>query len=53
MDFHDIVLTTYTTLGKEWKSQGQDREIFSANWHRVILDEGRRGILYCESVYEI
>ncbi|KAH7147056.1 SNF2 family N-terminal domain-containing protein [Dactylonectria estremocensis] len=39
--FHDIVLTTYTTLAKEWQDQEQS-QVFSHDWHRVVLDEGRR-----------
>ncbi|KAI3532370.1 DNA repair protein rad5 [Colletotrichum abscissum] len=37
----DIILTTYTTLAKEWKVHVQTNEspIFSHEWHRIILDE--------------
>ncbi|UQC74163.1 DNA repair protein rad5 [Colletotrichum lupini] len=37
----DIILTTYTTLAKEWKIHMQTNEspIFSHEWHRIILDE--------------
>ncbi|KXH44711.1 DNA repair protein rad5 [Colletotrichum simmondsii] len=37
----DIILTTYTTLAKEWKFHVQTNEspIFSHEWHRIILDE--------------
>ncbi|KAK1728108.1 SNF2 family N-terminal domain-containing protein [Colletotrichum acutatum] len=37
----DIILTTYTTLSKEWKVHVQTNEspIFSHEWHRIILDE--------------
>ncbi|RYP58607.1 hypothetical protein DL770_010394 [Monosporascus sp. CRB-9-2] len=36
--FHDIVLTTYTTLANEWQNQERS-PVFSHDWHRVILDE--------------
>ncbi|KAJ3531523.1 hypothetical protein NM208_g8842 [Fusarium decemcellulare] len=36
---YDIVLTTYSTLAKEWQSQEQGSVVFSHNWHRIILDE--------------
>ncbi|RYP75579.1 hypothetical protein DL771_002279 [Monosporascus sp. 5C6A] len=36
--FHDIVLTTYTTLAKEWQNQERS-PVFSHDWHRVVLDE--------------
>ncbi|KAH6871239.1 SNF2 family N-terminal domain-containing protein [Thelonectria olida] len=38
VSLHDIVLTTYSTLAKEWKDQEQS-PVFSHDWHRVVLDE--------------
>ncbi|KAK1639490.1 SNF2 family N-terminal domain-containing protein [Colletotrichum phormii] len=37
----DIILTTYTTLAKEWKAHvtANASLIFSHEWHRIILDE--------------
>ncbi|KAK1688593.1 SNF2 family N-terminal domain-containing protein [Colletotrichum godetiae] len=37
----DIILTTYTTLAKEWKAhvKANASPVFSHQWHRIILDE--------------
>ena len=39
---YDIVLTTYDVVAHEWRSlDNQSSPLFSTNWRRVILDEGR------------
>jgi SWI/SNF-related matrix-associated actin-dependent regulator of chromatin subfamily A3 len=40
---YDIVITTYHTLAAQWRQHqhnaGQSETLFSATWHRIILDE--------------
>lgn len=43
MKSYDIVITTYSTLAREWQGKGRGAAIFMKDWHRVILDEGE----YC------
>lgn len=40
MKYYDVVLTTYSTLAREWQGQGRGATIFMKDWHRIILDEG-------------
>lgn len=38
---YNIVLTTYSVVASEWKSSdGVQSPLFSAEWHRIVLDEG-------------
>ncbi|KAH8753050.1 SNF2 family N-terminal domain-containing protein, partial [Diaporthe sp. PMI_573] len=37
----DVVLTTYSTLAREWISKGARTNVFTHYWHRVILDEAQ------------
>lgn len=46
MKDYDVVLTTYTTLGREWKGKGSQAALVKNHWHRVILDEGKH-CLFC------
>ena len=40
---HDVVLTTYDTVAMEWqKLDKRISPLFTTEWHRVILDEGKR-----------
>ena len=36
---HDIVLTTYAVLAKDWMNQ---RVLHKLEWYRVVLDEGQK-----------
>ncbi|CAD6565732.1 MAG: hypothetical protein ASARMPREDX12_006745 [Alectoria sarmentosa] len=39
---HDIVITTYDVVATEWKSLDKGtRPLFSINWRRIVLDEGK------------
>lgn len=39
---HDIILTTYDVVALEWRNLDNGmKPLFSANWHRIILDEGK------------
>ena len=39
---HDIVITTYDVAATEWKSVNKGpRPLFSVNWRRIVLDEGK------------
>ena len=40
----DVVLTTYATLVADEKTSGVLHQI---EWYRVVLDEGRLGVLLC------
>ncbi len=39
----NIVLTTYHTVSAEWRSGSKSDQsiLFSTNWKRIVLDEGR------------
>ena len=39
---YDIVLTTYDVVAQEWRNlDNQLHPLFSTNWRRIILDEGK------------
>lgn len=39
---HDIILTTYDVVALEWRNLDNGmKPLFSANWHRIVLDEGK------------
>lgn len=40
MDSYDVVITTYSTLVREWQKNGHQAAIIMKQWYRVILDEG-------------
>lgn len=40
MKFYDVVITTYSTLAREWQAKGRGAAILMKDWHRIILDEG-------------
>lgn len=44
MKYYDVVLTTYSTLARDWQEKGGGAAIFMKDWHRVILDEGEHRV---------
>ena len=39
---YDIVLTTYDVVAQEWRDlNNQPQPLFSTNWRRIVLDEGK------------
>ncbi|KAH8743203.1 SNF2 family N-terminal domain-containing protein [Diaporthe sp. PMI_573] len=36
---YDLVITTYSTLAREWQKDGQQAALCRNHWHRVVLDE--------------
>lgn len=40
---NDLILTTYETLRSDWEADGA---LYSTEWYRLVLDEGRRHNLY-------
>ena len=39
---YDVVLTTYDVVAQEWrKLNSQSSLLFSTNWRRIVLDEGK------------
>ena len=42
---HDIIITTYDVVAIEYKSLDKGpRPLFSINWRRIVLDEGKLSI---------
>lgn len=40
---YDVVITTYDVVATEWKSLDKGpRPLFSVNWRRIVLDEGKQ-----------
>jgi hypothetical protein len=41
----DLVITTYSVVSKEWERElsgkQSHRQLHSARWHRIVLDEGK------------
>lgn len=44
MKHYDVVITTYSTLAREWQGKARGAAIFMKDWHRVILDEGEYSV---------
>lgn len=49
---YDVVITTYSTLAREWQVKRRRAAIFEKHWHRVILDEGEHRLSFSGEILQ-